>query len=257
MLRGLYSATSGMMAQQVATDNLADNLANVSTTGFKRRSTLYDSFPDMMLQRIGKGQAEATDVGKYSPGVQVRATRVDFSQGSLRQTGNPLDVALQGQGFFMVELPTGQTGYSRNGSFTRSTEGYLTTHEGAFVLNDSGGRISLPDTMDTLQIGKNGELSVTGQGVLDRLGMATFADANVLQKAGNSIFISQGAQPQSTSGANGNTTFEQGSIEQSNTNVVWEMMQSIAGTRHYESLQKSLQQQNQTLGKTVNEVGKL
>jgi flagellar basal-body rod protein FlgG len=246
-----------MMAQQVATDNLADNLANVSTTGFKRRSTLYDSFPDMMLQRMAKGQAETAEVGSYSPGVQVRATRVDFSQGSLRQTGNPLDVALQGEGFFMVELPTGQTGYTRNGSFTRSAEGYLTTAEGGYVLNDSGGRISLPEAMDRLQVGKNGELTVAGQGVLDRLGVATFDDPNVLQKAGNSIFISQGAAPANTSGAGTNTTFEQGSLELSNTNVVWEMMQSIAGTRHYESLQKSLQQQNQTLGKAVNEVGKL
>lgn len=257
MLRGLYSATSGMMAQQIATENLADNLANVSTIGFKRRSTLYDSFPDMMLQRMAKGQEKASEIGKYSPGVQVRATRVDFSQGSLRQTGNPLDIALQGKGFFMVELPTGQTGYTRNGSFTRDTEGYLATPDGGYVLNESGGRISLPDTMDRLQVGKNGELTVAGQGVLDRLGVATFDDPNLLEKAGNSIFISQGAEPNSTSGADSNTTFEQGSLELSNTNVVWEMMQSIAGTRHYESLQKSLQQQNQTLGKAVNEVGKL
>jgi flagellar basal-body rod protein FlgF len=256
MLRGLYSAASGMLAQQVATDNLADNMANVGTTGFKRRSTLYDSFPDMMLQRMAKGQQQAETIGGYAPGVTVRATRIDFSQGSLRQTGNTLDVALQGDGFLMVELPNGDTGYTRNGALTRSNEGYLTTHEGAFVLDEGGSRIALPLEAEQLTMSPKGNLTGPGNTVIARLGLASFDDTQQLEKVGNSVF-SSAQPPRSTSFADSATVLEQGYVEQSNTNVVWEMMQSIAGTRHYEALQKSLQQQNQTLGKVVNEVGKL
>lgn len=254
MIRGLYTAASGMLAQQLANDNTADNIANLNTVGFKRRSTTHRGFEPMAIQRVQEKQERSPVIGQLTPGVEVHATAIHFSQGSLRQTGNPLDLALSGDGFLVVQLPNGQEAYTRNGSLKVDDSGNLTTHDGLPVLGENGPIVINGPVMD-LTVTERGRLELRNQGEVGQLRLVTFNDNDLMEKQGNSLFVGGNpqAQPQP---AGPRLTIQQGYLEQSNVNVVWEMMSSISGVRYYEALQKAIQQQNATLGKVVNEVGK-
>jgi flagellar basal-body rod protein FlgF len=255
VLRGLYSAASGMLAQQVQTDNLADNLANVNTTGFKRRSTQFQSFPVLMMNRLGGG--DPSKLGTLATGSQVKGTPIHFQQGSLRQTGNPFDVAIQGDGFFQVKGPGEKVFYTRNGQFQPNAKGVLTTTEGFALLDASGNEITVPANANRAVLTKAGSLQVPGQGEIARIGLAVFEDRHVLQKAGQHLYEAPDNQPPEIRQAGtteGGGILEQGSLEQSNVQVLGEMVQMITSQRLYEALQKAIQTQNGTLGKVINDL---
>jgi flagellar basal body rod protein FlgG len=178
---------------------------------------------------------------------------VYFSQGSLQKTDNPLDLAIQGDAFFTVEGRNGQPQFTRNGSFTLNGNQELVTAEGLRVLDTGGNPIQIPPSAGELTVGKHGEVRTLEGGDIAQLGLVTFARPEGLEKISDSLFYGSNPQPLDTSST---STVQQGFLEQSNTNVVSEMLNSITGMRLYESLQKQITQQNQTLGKAINEVGK-
>lgn len=255
MIKGLYTAAAGMLSTMVQTDTMANNLANVNTSGFKKNGVNFQSFPELLMKRMDSRGTQ--EIGSLMSGSKVRSTAVNFDQGGIRQTGNPLDVAIQGDGFFTVQDAEGNTYYTRNGSFTLSPEGILSTLDGK-VVQGEGGSISIPPDATDIKITEEGLIS-SGNQVFGRLKIARFADNGILEKYGDTTF--QPNDPDAVlpeaavDDALGYKLF-QGSIETSNVNVVAELVNNISGMRLYESLQKNIQMHNQTLGKAVNEVGR-
>ena len=253
MIKGIYTAAAGMLATQLAADNTADNLANINTTGFKARATQFQSFGELILERIQKDE-EPEQVGSITSGSQVRATIIDFSQGSLRQTGNPLDLAIEGDGFFQVETPEGQEAYTRNGVFTLNEEGFITTTDGNYLLNQGGQPINIPQEAGVLSISSSGIITDSNGQELEQIGLVQFEDNNALQKLNNSLYISD-LRPDDLD-FDSNTQILQGFIEGSNTNPISELVGSINGLRLYGALQNSIQTSNDSLGRVINEAGR-
>jgi flagellar basal body rod protein FlgG len=250
MLRGIYTAASGMMGVQLATDTLANNIANVSTTGYKSRRVDFQAFGDMMIHRLEP--QKATAIGNVNTGIEIASTPVYFGQGSLRQTGNPLDVAIEGDSLLAVKTEQGQVAYTRNGALTLNRNRELTTTEGYAVLDTNGQAIQFPEQPGEIQINQDGAITLKNTGQeLATLQRVRFANPSGLHKLNDSLFI--GDQPLAVGKGEGGTV-QQGFLEQSNTNVVSELLQTMTGLRLYEALQKSMTTQNQTLGKAVNDL---
>lgn len=255
MLRGIYTAASGMMAAMIGTDTLANNLANVNTAGFKRNAVNYQTFPEMMLNRLdGDG---ASSIGSVMTGTKVRSTAVNFDQGQLHQTGNPLDIAIDGEGFFTVKDDKDQIFYTRNGAFTISPDGYLVNQQGYHVQGERGD-IVVPPGSSSLQINQQGDVSEK-EGVIDRLLIANFEDNNTLEKVGDNAYKTTDASKKLPTPFNKDEfkyRLRQYSIENANVNPVSELVNSITGMRLYEALQKNIHLHNQMLEKAVNDVGR-
>ncbi len=250
MLKGMYAAAAGMASQMVLTDINANNLANVSTPGFKTVNVQFEPFGTVMLNRIGRSQEQA--LGTYAQGAQVYQSVTDFRPGDTFQTGNPLDLAIHGDGFFMIrgEDNSGLM-YTRSGNFTRNEEGYVVASDGAH-LQGEGGDIQIPKEAARIEINRNGDVLADGKNV-GRIKIVQFDNPNTLERNGYNTF-------KTTSTPNvdvKNTFIEQGVLERSNANVITELVSSMTGVRMYELLQKSIQMQNETLGKAVNEVGRV
>lgn len=245
-----------MQAQHIAADNLADNLANVSTIGFKRRSAQFQSFPSMMMQRLYQGQA--VPIGELATGASVRSTPIHHKQGSLNESGNTLDLAIEGKGFFRVERPNGQEAYTRAGNFRLNANSELCTMQGFPVLGETG-PIVIPPEAQQVTIGKDGRVMASNVGELGQLSLAVFEDTGRLEKLSDSLFTVQG-EPDSllTPGSEaGVGRIHQGFIEMSNVKTLTEMVQLITVQRQYETMQKSISTQNQTLGQLIRDVGRL
>ncbi len=260
MLRGLYTAAAGMKSAEVGMDTLANNMANVNTVGFKKNGVNYQSFPEMMLKRMdAKGMQ---DIGSVEMGSKVRSTAVDFNQGSLRQTGNTLDLSIQGDGFFTVQDPeTEQMYYTRNGEFILDSQGYLTTLDGKLVMSQRDSEqespiIILPGSGD-IEITNSGSVAVDGN-IIGNIKVAMFDDNRSLEKFQDNLYQTTEASTEkqfNLADEGGNYQLFQGTLELSNVNIVSEMVNNITGMRLYESLQKNIQMQNTTLEKVVNDVG--
>ena len=255
MLRGIYSAAAGMLAQNVLTDNLANNIANVSTTGFKKVSTAFQAFDDVLMSEMKNGNQRP--LGKYAASVVPQGSYVNYAQGAIAQTGNNFNVALNGEGFFKVSLPNGDEAYTRDGHLSANSQGVLTTVDGN-KISGKGGEIQLPQGYTEMQIRTNGEVLVFQPGqtqpqIVGQLDVVNFDNPQKLQKIGANLYTSEESPNNNTQ----NTTVEQGSLELSNVNVIREMVDSMQGMRTYEILQKSIHMQNDTLGKAVNDVGKV
>lgn len=254
MLRGIYGAASSMMANMVATDTMANNMANVGTAGFKKSVVNFQSFPEMLIRRMD-GQ-KSVPIGKLPMGSLAQSTTVQFTQGAIRATGNPLDLALDGEGFFTVEDLEGNTSYTRNGIFTIGPTGFIATADGHLVQGERG-PIAIPANA-SIMIDETGSVSINNSPV-DRLKITRFTDNTTLQQTGDSLFKATSATEEMVPGATGEAPkyrVHQGQIETSNTNVVSELVESINGNRVYEALQKNIRMQNETLEKTVNQVGR-
>ncbi|MDX2085814.1 MAG: flagellar basal-body rod protein FlgF [Candidatus Melainabacteria bacterium] len=260
MLRGIYTAAAGMMSQMIATDTLADNLANISTVGFKKRGVTMQEFPQMLLKRIEGNTVQAT-LGTIATGSAVKATPIDFQQGAIRQTGNPLDVAIEGHGFFVVQDANGQDLYTRNGSFTLDPDGVLITADGLKVQG-VGGEIQLPGPVGEIQVLENGEVMAYNaqsktHNLIGRLQVAQFENENQLDRLGHSLYKApEGLEPKPVNEAGG-FRVKHGALELSNVNAVGELVNTITGLRLYEALQKNIQTHNETLGRAVNDVGRV
>jgi flagellar basal-body rod protein FlgG len=259
MIRALYTAASGMNAQQTNIDNVAHNLANVNTTGFKKSRV---EFEDLVYQEIraAGSQASATTeapVGlEMGLGTRAVATARNFSAGNLRSTGGQLDVAIEGAGFFKLSLPNGTTGYTRGGTFHLDAQGSIVTAEG-YSLDPA---INIPSNATSVSISKDGIVSASIAGgasqQLGTLEIATFANPAGLTPLGGNIFQATTASGDEESGAPGTDargTLAQGFVEDSNVSVVEEMVNMIIGQRAYEANSRVVKAADEMLGQ-VNQL---
>jgi flagellar basal-body rod protein FlgG len=245
MIRALYTAASGMNAQQTNIDNVAHNLANVNTVGFKKSRV---EFEDLVYEQT-KAAGSASSTTAESPigletglGVRPVATSRDFARGNLRSTSGPLDLAIEGDGFFQVQLPSGDTGYTRAGSFHLNAEGALVTNEGYRIEP----QITVPPSATSISISKDGIVSAVlpGQSAPQQLGtieLASFQNPAGLRALGGNLFQSSTASGEPNVGAPGSDargTLAQGFVEDANVSVVEEMVNMILGQRAYEANSK-------------------
>lgn len=278
MIRGIYTGSTGMMAQQARLDTIANNLANVDKTGYKRDLTIFKAFPDMLIRRInddGQGITPAGSydtmpyVGKLGTGVEVNEVYTQFDQGSMQRTESPFDFALEGQGFFTVMTERGER-FTRNGSFTINEEGILVNHKGYAVMGENG---PIRLQKNNFMVNERGEVMVNAAMspepedvvgmtqnnweqpvVIDRLKLADFENIRELKKEGESLYTDTEYSgpplpPQQLK-------VVQGFLEKSNVNAVREMVEMIEVQRSYEANQKSITSGDQTLGKLINEVAR-
>lgn len=247
MIRGIYTAASGMIAEALRNDTISNNLANANTTGYKKDIAVTKDFASLLIERVNDGPQTPT-IGSLGTGSVVDEVATIQNSGSMRQTGNDLDFAIEGQGFFAVQTPNGVR-YTRDGSFSRDNAGQLVTQDGYPVLAQNGGAIRLNG--GKVSVAADGQVRVDGRNV-GSLQVVQFANTRALQKEGNNLYIAGNQQPQAATG-----TVRQGCLEMSNVNVVSEMVNLIAGYRAYEVNGKMVQAQDGTLDKAVNDVGKL
>lgn len=246
MFRALYTAASGMIAQQLNLDNIAHNLANASTAGFRRRRL---QFQDLLYQNLVVPGSAATQQTTVPAGLQIglgtrsAASEIIQSPGDFTKTGNPLDVAIQGQGFFQVLLPSGEIAYTRSGAFHLDAEGNLVTSDGD-ALEPA---ITIPPDALSVSIGVDGTVSVTqpGQQAAQQVGaieLALFPNAGGLNSIGRNLFLPTTASGDPIvgipGGAEGLGTLQQAMLEESNVNVVEEFIQMILTQRSYEANSK-------------------
>lgn len=257
MVRGLYTAYTGMINQQKRLDIVTNNLANASTTGFKREGLTSKSFDQMLTVKLNDLSVPYLNegIGKMSLGVKIGENYTDYSQGSLKETGNTYDLALAGNGFFTISYTDkkGNTSekYTRDGEFTMDSEGYLRTLEGDYVQGE-GGAIMIPVETSEVSIRDNGDIYADGEYV-DSLRIVDFEDYNNIEKFGENLYnVVDGATETESTAA-----VKQGYLEMSNINVVKEMVEMITISRAYESNQKLIQTEDDMLDKSVNQVGKV
>lgn len=260
MLRGIYIAASGMSGREQAIDVIANNLANVDTIGYKADKLSSYAFGRMLLSRIGDLQrGPAARLGSPPPigpaqllGGATDARYIDFSAGSITFTDNPLDLALDGPGFFTIQNPTGGVAYTRNGVFTIDTQDYLVNQEGFQVLDAADRPIRILDAAE-ISISPEGYIYV-GDLPAGRLGIAEFTDLNALQKEGGNLF-SAGIGAGKISATD--TRIVQGAVERSNVHAVAALTQLIARFREFEAASRSLDMMDRTLDKVVNEMSRV
>ena len=243
-------------AQQTQLDVISNNLANVSTSGFKRSRAVFE---DLLYQTLRQPGAQSTQQTQISSGLQIGtgvrpvATERIHTQGNLQQTGNGLDVAIQGSGFFQVSLPDGTTAYTRDGAFQLDSQGQIVTASG-YPLSPA---IIVPADTQTLTIGKDGTVSAqqSGQTSPTQIGtiqIATFVNPGGLQSAGENQFLetaSSGTPTPNTPGSNGAGVLNQNYVETSNVNVAEELVQMITTQRAYELNSRAIQTSDQMLGR--------
>ncbi len=245
MMRALYTAATGMMAQQYNIDTVSNNLANVNTTGFRANEARFQDLIYQTLRSPGTPVGAAvTPVGQdVGLGVKVGSSSKIFTQGTLEQTGNPLDIAIQGDGFFAVTLPNGTTAYTRDGNFQKDATGQIVTSDG-YLLSP---QITVPQNATSVQVGTDGTVTaqIPGQTQPQTLGtiqLARFTNAAGLAPLGQNLFSQTGASGTAvlqTAGVNGAGTLQGGYLEQSNVQLVQEMVNLITAQRAFEANSKA------------------
>ncbi len=258
MLRGLYTAWSGLVNEQNRMDVMTNNLANASTVGYKKEGSTSQSFDDVLTVKIkdaSVGLSTVQRTGVRNPGVKIGETYTDYSQGSFRETGNAYDMALEGEGFFAIEFTNkaGETStmYTRAGQFALNKDGYLVTQEGDYVLDADSKRIQL-DTLKETDISADGRISQEGVEIT-RLQIADFEDYDYLEKYGETYYRPlEGAEL-----TEGTASVRAGYLEMANVQVVSEMVNLISITRAYESNQKIIQTYDGSLEIAVNQLGRI
>ena len=256
MIRSLYIAKTGLDAQQTQLDVVSNNLANVGTTGFKRSRAVFE---DLMYQNMRQAGGQTSDQTRLPSGLQlgtgvhVVATERLHSQGNLTKTDNPKDVAINGGGFFQVQMPDGTTSYTRDGSFQTNAEGQLVTASGFQVQP----QITIPANATSMTIARDGTVTVTQAGStattqVGQLQLATFLNPTGLQSMGENLYSetdASGAPNTVTPGLEGAGNLTQGYVEASNVNVVEELVNMITTQRAYEINSKAVQTSDQMLAK--------
>lgn len=256
MLRSLHTAGSGLKSQQALLDTISNNLANVNTTGFKKNRV---NFQDLLYQKVATATREKPVQVEMGTGVRVASTQADFQQGILQETGNHLDLAIEGTGFFKVQLPNGAIGYTRNGAFSLDSENCIINSDGYRLLDDGNSQIDVPANAREIQI-ENGVLFALVDGDTDlqqgaTIGLARFNNPYGLEKFGGSIYLPTSASGEVQDGAAGEEGFgmiRQYFLENSNVNIVEEMVQMITAQRAYEINTKTIQTSDEILQMTNN-----
>jgi flagellar basal-body rod protein FlgG len=254
MNTALWAAKTGLDAQQTQMAVVSNNLANVNTTGFKKGRAVFEDLMYQNLRQVGAATSQDTQAPSglsLGTGVRVVATEKVYTQGSFNQTGNALDVAISGRGFFQVALPDGSLAYTRDGSFQLNSQGQLVTSSG-YAVQPS---ISIPTGAQSITIGTDGTVSATlaGQSAPSQVGtlqLTDFVNPAGLQPRGENLLLesgSSGAAQTSTPGLGGLGTIQQGAVEASNVNVVEEMVNMIQTQRAYEMNTKAISTTDQML----------
>lgn len=278
MLRGIYTGASGMLAQDARMDAIANNLANVDKTAYKKDIAVFKSFPEMLIRRINESGLGITPagsydampyVGKLGTGVELNEVFTDFEQGSLQRTENNFDLALEGKGFFTVMTERGER-YTRDGSFTINQDGILMTHNGNPVMGENG---IIKVQHNNFIVNERGEIVVNGDLsadardvvsmnsnnwsnpiVIDKLKLADFENIREIKKEGDSMY--RETEYSGPPLPPGELKVIQGFLEKSNINIVREMVDMIEVQRSYEANQKTVTTHDSTLGKLINEVAR-
>ncbi|MCW5235149.1 flagellar basal-body rod protein FlgG [Verminephrobacter eiseniae] len=256
MIDALWIAKTGMSAQQTQLDVIAHNLANVSTTGYKRSNAMFEDLIYQNLRQVGANSTEQNQLPtglQLGLGVRTVATSRCFVQGSLQESRNNLDVAINGNGFFQVTLPDGSLGYTRDGSFQVDAQGRLVTANGLPVANG----ITIAANAISVSISAEGAVSAIMPGSvqpqpLGNLAMASFINPAGLEPIGQNLFkesAASGQPQQGIPGSNGLGVIKQGFLEASNINIVEELVTMIQTQRAYEMNSKAIQTSDQMLAK--------
>ncbi len=256
MIRSLWISKTGLEAQQIQMDVIANNLANVSTNGFKRARAVFEDLLYQTLRQPGAQSSQQTQLPsglQIGTGVRPVATERIFTQGNLQQTGNTRDVAIQGNGFFQVLLPDGTTAYTRDGAFQSDSQGQLVTASG-FAVQPA---ITIPPNTLSITIARDGTVSVlvSGSASPTQVGgmqLVSFVNPAGLQSFGENLYLqtaSSGTPNPNTPGTNGLGLLNQGYVETSNVNVVEELVSMIQTQRAYEINAKAIQASDQMLQK--------
>ncbi len=259
MVKGLYTAYTGLRNEQRRLDVISNNIANSNTTGYKKMGVTSQTFDRELAVRIDDDSDVylKKPIGDVSLGVKIGETYTDFTQGGFRNTGNPYDIALAGDGFFTISM-TDKAGvehirYTRDGSFTVTREGYLVTKDGDFVLGTNNQRIQIPGA-DTAEVSIDSLGNIYANEVfVGQLQIVDFQNHDALLLYGENMFD---ALPEAGMVAS-NALTRQGYLETSNVNIINEMVSMITITRAYETNQKMVQTIDSSLEKAVNEVGKV
>ncbi|MGF7141931.1 flagellar basal-body rod protein FlgG [Anaerotaenia torta] len=257
MVRGLYTAYTGMANEQKRLDIIANNLANAATVGYKEESVTNQAFDEVLTIKIRDASEAFNDrpIGRMSLGVRLGEVYTDHRQGSLRMTSNTYDLALEGKGFFTMSVTdragNTSTQYTRNGSFTMTRDGYIVDGDGNHLMGESG-EIQVPVDAAEVVFDAAGNIYADGEYV-DALRVVDFENYDYLIKQGDTRYRAlEGAEE-----AEGRAQVRQGYTEQSNVNVVSEMVEMINITRAYEANQKMITSIDKTLDLSANSVGRV
>lgn len=253
MLRGLYTAYTGMLNEQYRMDIMSNNLANADTTGFKKEGSTSQAYSEVMavkIKDVSENPNTPKRLGNMSLGVKIGESYTDFSQGSLRDTGNTYDLAIGGEGFFNIEFTNkaGETStkYTRDGGFTLTKEGYLVTKDGDYVLGENG-RIQLSTTAASTVIDGDGNI-YQDDNLVASLKISEFENTDYLTHYGETMWdVKEGAVEKDAE----NPSIYQGYLEMANVSVVKEMVNMITISRQYEANQKMIQTFDDTLEKSM------
>ena len=260
MIRALFSAASGMNAQQTNVDNIAHNLANANTVGFKMRRA---QFQDLLYQTVTQPGAAAGSQTIVPSGLQIGlgtrtvANSISFAQGSFSATNNPLDMVIEGRGFFQVRRPNGDTAYTRAGQFHLDRDGNLVTMDGDLLEP----QITIPSDAQSISVAADGTVSFTLAGqtttqVAGQVQLANFANPAGLNSLGRNLYKATDASGEATignpGGDEGNGTLLQGYVEQSNVSVVEEFINLIVSQRAYEANSKVVKAADEMYGQVNN-----
>lgn len=259
MIRSLWISKTGLDAQQLAMDVVANNLANVSTNGFKRSRAVFEDLLYQTLRQPGAKSSQQTDVPsglQLGTGVRPVATERLHTQGNLVQTGNGLDLAVSGNGFFQIQMPDGTTAYTRDGSFQLDSQGQIVTSSGYVVAPG----ITIPSTAVNVTISRDGIVSVLNSGStspsqVGQFQLASFINPGGLQSQGENLYIETAASGSPTTGnptSNGLGVLNQGYTETSNVNVAEELVNMIQTQRAFEINSRSIQTSDQMLQKLAS-----
>lgn len=256
MIRSLWVARTGLDAQQTQLDVIANNLANVSTNGFKRGRAVFEDLLYQTLRQPGAQSSQQTQIPsglQLGTGVRPVSTARIFTQGNIQKTDNALDIGIQGDGFFQILLPDGTTAYTRDGSFQKDNQGQIVTANG-YPLQPN---ITIPANALTVTIANDGTVSITQPGVaaptqIGNIQLANFVNSGGLQSIGQNLFLetaSSGTPTPNAPGSNGAGLLNQGYVETSNVNVAEELVTMIQTQRAYELNSKVVSTSDAMLGR--------
>jgi flagellar basal-body rod protein FlgG len=258
MMRSLWIAKTGLDAQQLNLDVISNNLANVSTNGFKRSRAVFEDLLYQTMRQPGAQSTQTTQVPSgltLGTGTRPISTERIYTQGSLQKTENPLDMAINGPGFFQIQMPDGTLAYTRDGAFQKDNTGQIVTSSG-YTLSPA---ITVPQNAQSLSISRDGVVTVTLPGAaaptqIGTIQLATFINIGGLQSVGENLFIetaSSGTPTPNTPGLNGTGLVNQGYVETSNVNVAEELVTMIQAQRAYEVNSKVITTSDAMLGRLV------
>jgi len=258
VLRGIYTSASGMLLEGIKTDIVANNLANASTAGYKRQQLAVRSFPEMLIQRIndpvrvGKASVDPRPfIGRLGTGAALDELALDMTPALVRHTGNPLDLAIVGPGFFAVQTETGEIAYTRDGRMVVGADGYVRTSTGLLLLGVNG-PIAVGQAKPVID--DRGQVYIDGQ-VVDQVALWEFEQPRALARLGDNLLApTEGSGPAVPAQ---NSRIEREHLEGANVNVVREMVDLIATQRAYEANQKMIQAQDEALGRLINDAATL